>query len=102
MKLGKKSKTADIENPIRPQNSIPKSYTSCRITKDTKLNTLAEYEYSIQVDGDSQEDFEKYLKSLPKNSYYRDKVLEMWFVKEEFYEELVRKAFDCYKKVIVA
>jgi hypothetical protein len=102
MKLGKKSKVFEITNPLRPRTGAIEKVSTCRITKNSRLTNSEEFEYCIQVDADDNEEFLKFIQSLPKNSWYRNDTLEMWFVKEEHFEDICINASQCFKKVTYA
>jgi hypothetical protein len=93
MKIGKKAKVEDIENPFRPKTGLPRRHSVCRITLGSTIPSDEESEFSIQVDADEEPMFVMELVyMIPSSDRFRDNTLDLWFVKEKYKDFLIKAA----------
>lgn len=106
MKLGKKAKTGEIENPFRPQFGIPRRHTVCRITSDSPLSNThheEESDFTLQIDADQEPLFVQEMEyNIPSKDRFRDKTLDLYFTKEKYKDWIVDIAKDYFFYIYIA
>lgn len=102
MKLGKKAKVEDIDNPHRPKFGLRRNHTVCRITMESSIPKEEDAEFDMQVDADEEPTFIREMESLiPAKDRFRDNIYEMWFIHPKHKETILDIAPDYFSETLI-